>query len=576
MSLIKHLLTEITDAKKEALRKIYNKKYYNLNDQQIAEAVADNMGSTQDISRVYNNFINRKQLFFETILSIDSTTNNIYTQWLITKGIPSKYSDITRNLLGFIGKYPYTYINKTLEDDAPRITEYLNIFDMMKKKKDFPIKDINQLSSLEQLLDAIKPYLISPTENVYKFIKQKLDTKVIDESDVDILYDDAKTLIVAPLTKLGACTIGADAEWCTAWGKHSFNPRHKSKYNHFDTYYEDTDDISELLVAFIDKQGKNHYQIDLNATDDNGIKPEIKDANDTQQDILEMYDALSVGAKSWFIDRIKESDKYIDINDSSINTEIYYKGIHVKNDGDKKVLLFKDEDDFLEDFLSNNDYHIYGRIIRDGYVDSNTSIYLDRNDEWDEKVTEKIISILLPLIDAELSKEYTELKDSIDVLEDLKNDTKDSNIYTIIYDTDLNTETISDALSSIRDVLINAKTLAYEDSLFNEVYGETMKTAISNVYGYNKSWSIIKRDAIFYFTDNDSIAIDVTHLLNKTKTAKSDDEQIVQYFYNNILEDGDNEVELPYNVEEPYYGFNGDISWYYASELALENLNDNF
>ena len=370
MSLIKTLLTEITDAKKEALRKIYNKIYYNLTDSDIEKYVSEN-GVPDQFQKYYHQFFAKKDASFELILTLDPTSNNTYTQWLITKGIPSKYTTDARLYKSYIS------IAQTLAEDAPRITEYLETFDMMKKKKDFPIKDINQVKTIMDLGKLMKPYITDPSEDMDKFIKEKLELPLYKNS-IEIFYEDDNIIVAEPKNEYGGCVLGADSVWCTSWGKYSFKEKLKSRENLFNTYNFNDSDFANRIISFINKNDNNHYQIQLS-------KKQIMDEDDSPtrvDDFTEFLENISPNAYKWLIDNLKTSNILKNI---IYNTKIGYS--EEEKDG-KIYRKFKDEADFIEDYVPDSRWYV--QKIRDGYIDMDYSPDLSSYDRWNSETISKI------------------------------------------------------------------------------------------------------------------------------------------------------------------------------------------
>jgi len=454
----------------------------------------------------------------------------------------------------------------------------------MKKKKEFLIKDINQIKSLEELYNAVKPYLISPTEDVYKFIMQKLNTNTISKDELDILYEDDKTAIFAPHSEQASCLVGADADWCTAWGKYSYTPRHKSKYNHFTTYYNEyDDDITNMLLSFIDKQGKNHYQIDLDAD-----TPEIKDAGDVQRPLVTMFNSLSDGAKKWFINMIKESSVINVTTPKNTNGNIFYKNSSVFIDDGKHIITFEGKMDLIYHYIRKDEYRNYKSILENGYIDIDIESSLSNYDEWDDTVKDTIKSILLPIIDEELSKDDEELGDDRDIIEELKDLLTDKNVTNLnkYFEIYLSSETINDALEKIEESLSDAKRNGEENATYNAIYQEFISTAISNVLDTHVSYYDLDSQNLYYYKSingKEKLCIDVSSKFKKTNEnqVKGDvnDAQALQQLqdYLDILVNEDEDVGLPYRINEPYYGFDSsDMDWGYISGQAIEKLGENF
>jgi hypothetical protein len=217
MSIVKHIssiLTEqISDNKREALLKLFfkkNKGFFDWYKKQFTMDYGD-----YSILRMTN--------IFDLILSIDPTPNNQYTQWLILKGIPSKY--VADNSL---------ILSHRIEEDKDEIKNLLSLHFEKKQSKDFPqeYKDINKINSIQELRKSVDKYIVTVDSSFDDILK---DAK-LTEQDYSVFYEDDVNIIYIPKTEKGACVLGAKTEWCTAWGKHSVNPSYKGRHNMFSTY----------------------------------------------------------------------------------------------------------------------------------------------------------------------------------------------------------------------------------------------------------------------------------------------------------------------------------------------------
>ena len=119
-------------------------------------------------------------------------------------------------------------------EDHQRINDAFDLHFNLKQRADFPqqYKDINNIKSFDELMTIIKPYRQGGLNEKF----EKVIEKIQENKDYKLLYEDSEVEIYVPLTEQGACTLGYKTDWCTTWGKNSFNTQFEKRTNHFSTY----------------------------------------------------------------------------------------------------------------------------------------------------------------------------------------------------------------------------------------------------------------------------------------------------------------------------------------------------
>jgi hypothetical protein len=523
MSLIKLLLTEITYAKEQALKNIYDKKYFipSEDTKQMMETIPSLRDGIDE--------------GFDLILSLDKTPNNSYTSWLLQKGL----STYTKTTISFTNMLVYEDILRNEDDITNALTVHLN----NKNKPNFPkeYKDINSVNSLEDLYTIIKPFdSIVGDMTQYEFLI-KTDP---NEESYRILFESDKVLVVKPITEQGACLVGSKSEWCTTWGEHSYNPKFKKRSNHFDTYQSDSDnqfDLLDDLITFLNKKDDDlSYQIKI-------YKNEFKDLNNTHVEPNDIYYNLDIATQVWLdgeSDEILSKDsfdgRYKKIKGVLLNYLVdddYIKNINILN-GE----LIVDEDNLLDIYyLFNNKSYSLTMEVVDKLINTLQSSYQNdpsKDTDWDEDFVKELFSL------NDLTNETYRRKG----LRDIINDYNDGDY-----------EITNDKIDSIIDIIKTAVKKSSEINYSTLIYDVCVDTALSNylkvpIYNIHKYVTVNGNDITYKDVVVDNV--DDSHFIQLCKKYNKGGDDGVTYLERVDVPDFDSE----------------DIDGEYINEYILDNI----
>lgn len=135
-------------------------------------------------------------------------------------------------------------------EDIYKYEKYLDLFN--RRKKEYPISDINQIKTPQQIQSFIKTSIDLESQEEQDPSKQKGVSKTEKFSDLKIGDSNGFSVYMIPKGRKDlyptSCELGSGTEWCTATGN-------TSKF--FEEYIE-----SGPLFIFIDKTNpKNKYQV---------------------------------------------------------------------------------------------------------------------------------------------------------------------------------------------------------------------------------------------------------------------------------------------------------------------------
>lgn len=182
-----------------------------------------NEANLNDIYQKYYKDINYDM--FLKIIAADPRTN-------IQKNKVGPYSKVLLNI--------FRKNNLRLED-LPKATEYLDVI----YRRNIPVS-INQIEEISDLYVLVQKYIAQESRSLKDVMA------ALEPNEYEMLMNGDKWVIYTPKTEKAACYLGVNTEWCTTWGKHSLNPKHKGRENHFKAYKKDK------LYILIDKNNESN------------------------------------------------------------------------------------------------------------------------------------------------------------------------------------------------------------------------------------------------------------------------------------------------------------------------------
>ena len=150
---------------------------------------------------------------FNTIVNSDPSSNNMYTQWMLTVFTRYLKDNHEAEAIRFVF------------EDLPLASNYLNIFEKNKRKTKFKefcknnfalrnVKDplnINQYKSLSELYDAVDPFIEKDPSNIEKLINE-----FVEKGKAVIPYRDRKFTLYIPKVEEASWIFDEFVGWCTA------------------------------------------------------------------------------------------------------------------------------------------------------------------------------------------------------------------------------------------------------------------------------------------------------------------------------------------------------------------------
>ena len=175
------------------------------------------------------------------IATFDPSPKKIYTLWMVQRFMKSEVS----------------------LDDLAGVQHYLGVFDANKNR--ITLKDIGQYKSIIQLADVVAQF-----EE-----KSAAAEKLMNNDDMQVVYDSGNIQVVIPKSKKGAVALGQGTVWCTAWAD--------NRGNRFAHYQDGT------LYVTIDKAKKERWQFYI--PDGRGSYPEFMDRANQPINLGAFFDA---------------------------------------------------------------------------------------------------------------------------------------------------------------------------------------------------------------------------------------------------------------------------------------------
>jgi len=286
---------------------------------------------------------------FNDIAEADPTRNKAYVTWMISV------------FLRHIGDNDIEQAVRFLTEDLPEATEFLEVFDRVKKKKVFKtgapnrpnapsdVSDISQYTDLAHLYSIVSPFVGSdddddedatPGEKLWKKLK-----KYIDLGHARLAFRDNDVMVYIPDTIEASCDpLGNLSSWCTRRENNSYfdsyrNNNRKPNGDSSDLYVilpktmfdgEPTDD-NFYPLQFHFESNQLHNKNNSNIGDD-GLNKIIKQLPGLKKFFIEELGALSA-------EDVKEGDglmksRYIEYLNKFggraqdvISAEIYQQGV---------------------------------------------------------------------------------------------------------------------------------------------------------------------------------------------------------------------------------------------------------
>jgi tetratricopeptide (TPR) repeat protein len=258
----------------------------------------------------------------------------------------------------FIKKTNYKYGDFLLKNlSYPSKSEIESAISLLKKfdkfSKNLEKKDINQYEDLSDLSIELSDY------------KSKNQSKKIDETETEKVYEDPNILIVRPLTHKSSCKYGAGTRWCTT----------DLDKTHYDRYTSGAQGLYYIILKKFDQSNK-FYKIAIHKS------PSGED---------EWYDAQDKP----FSEREKEVfnlgvPKIIQTIDNHYDKLLEEKGGDLLNnvfDNDSVTASFEVSKDLKVDVpvyvvfrwpskIDNNHYNVVMDLLIDGFVEDRYLLFI--------------------------------------------------------------------------------------------------------------------------------------------------------------------------------------------------------
>ncbi len=129
------------------------------------------------------------ELFFQAFVRADPDIHKKNVQWMLN----------------------IVLSGKSFVEDLDKATQYLEVYEKVKRLLSIEQRDINKYKSFADLYTVIEPLQLEQS-------KRELDRQVDAEmhGQAEVLYNSATYKILTPLTKAAACYFGTNTQWCTA------------------------------------------------------------------------------------------------------------------------------------------------------------------------------------------------------------------------------------------------------------------------------------------------------------------------------------------------------------------------
>lgn len=208
---------------------------------------------------------------------------DILYEWLLVENkedvYEKYYSDIDRNtFIRIIKSDPKTIVN-----DQNQIIQFgkhsrllLEIFRKGHLRFEDLVKATEYLTIVYQHNITLDYKKINTISDIFEYVKHKISKIAVNINQIleslnpdeyEIKYNGSSWFIVTPKTERAAAYLGVNTEWCTAWGKHSLNPKYKERTNHFLNHYN-----QGPLYIIVDKSNiNNKFQLHFETNQLKGV-----------------------------------------------------------------------------------------------------------------------------------------------------------------------------------------------------------------------------------------------------------------------------------------------------------------
>lgn len=175
-------------------------------------------------------------------------------------------------------------------------------------------KDINQIRSVEELGEIVKPYIDNPNMQTSKTQANK-ETKLKGAINA---YEDDRWVVIVPITKEASMLYGKGTKWCTA----------AKKDNQFEFY-----NASGNLYIIIDKQTGRKYQWHL----------KTHELRDEKNDSVRFIEDTTEGLRDFMGNKISEVDKKITMKKNLLMNKSFEQRMS-KGEAPEDIFDFVDEE----------------------------------------------------------------------------------------------------------------------------------------------------------------------------------------------------------------------------------------
>lgn len=251
-------------------------------------------------------------------------------------------------------------------EDLEKASEYLGY--VYGHNVAIDVKKINELGDLYNLVSQF-------------IVKDKLDlssilTALKENEDYKFLYNGNDWLIYQPLTEKGSSYLGYNTEWCTAWGEHSTNKKHKERSCLFRKHHNQ----GPLYIIINKNNNDEKYQFHFESK-------QYMDRNDKRVNTLDFLNRNGELMMYFFPsfsrevskDEIQNELKRMDVLSSEDGLILIKKSIGVVNNRIANALL-SDDDNTLNELITVDDGEISSVIYKGNLVIETEGLQQDAED----------------------------------------------------------------------------------------------------------------------------------------------------------------------------------------------------